>query len=1093
MPGFKKGPVPNPSFENTDVNHFSQPTEFANDVYVYGKLYADIDASDIFADESVEFLDLTVKRNFFVSGLSTFVGPSDMDFLSVFHRLNVGAAGTVFVAISSQKDADDGQIAGRVGIGTTQPDGLFQVGNECFIVKEDPCLVGIANSDPSQLLHINSGGNSVVVSSAGTFGVGTDDPGSFGAIDNSTHGYLRADFDGSIRIARNIYDSAGSPGGNGFFLQRDAVGVRWVSFEPSFTEGVFVQDEGQYIPTTGVAQSFTVFNFKQINSNGTGVDSLVPIPNPTNPTQIVDIQTKDFWGFVGNDVFRMSKVGIQNNNPSATLDVDGTLKVSGDVDFDGALDVDGNTTLNAGLDVDGLTTLRDNVSITADNKTFKVKTAAGVDKFVVDTDNGNTDIQGTLDVGGDTKIDGTTESTSKDSGALIVDGGVGIEKRLNVGGQTIINDATTSTDKDTGALIVDGGVGIEENINIGGSGVIAGRLDVDDASQSTSTTTGAAVIDGGVGVAKNLNVGQDTKLFGTLELESRIIDFFNNNGVGACKTDYRLSSFDVSGVGAGVSWRPSGVQTKRTLWVTKNGCDTNSGLLEGDAKFTIGAAAAIAQVGDTIRVRSGTYIEDNPIGLRDDVAINGEDLRLVLLIPKNKNKDFFHVRRGCLIENLSFTGQDFANDDHSNCGAVAFPPTAADVAAGFAFQAVTGFTNLGPADEGASGRWRSPYVRNCTNFMRKSIGMKINGDHANADFSGDNNLGQDLKSMVCDSFTQYNEAGIGVSLSNNAYAQLVSIFTIACDIGIAATSGGQCDLTNSNSSFGNFGLVADGYGDIEFFGTINTATIGGSDTIVSVGTTDILQRTRTPFDGQGVYFHLDMNDYADSLSTDVITTPLELVRSLNVTNGGNNGDYNPGAPPIVTLSETPQGPEAILPEFSANVSTAGTITSIDVINSGRNFLPNQTLTVNISGGGAGSATVDMDPILFTVSESSVASSGTGISTVTFNEFIPYPIFSNTKVEFVRLSRIITSSHSFEYIGSGTDINKANPFQAGKPVPENEVVAINGGQVPFTSTDQKGNFRIGDGLTIDQTTSTIRGRDFNRAIQAQLTPLILALN
>ena len=58
--------------------------------------------------------------------------------------------------------------------------------------------------------------------------------------------------------------------------------------------------------------------------------------------------------------------------------------------------------------------------------------------------------------------------------------------------------------------------------------------------------------------------------------------------------------------------------------------------------------------------------------------------------------------------------------------------------------------------------------------------------------------------------------------------------------------------------------------------------------------------------------------------------------------------------------------------------------------------------------------------------------------------------------------------------------------------ENEVIAKNGGQVPFTSTDQKGNFRIGDGLTIDQTTSTIRGRDFNRAIQAQLTPLILAL-
>ena len=49
-------------------------------------------------------------------------------------------------------------------------------------------------------------------------------------------------------------------------------------------------------------------------------------------------------------------------------------------------------------------------------------------------------------------------------------------------------------------------------------------------------------------------------------------------------------------------------------------------------------------------------------------------------------------------------------------------------------------------------------------------------------------------------------------LTNNAYAQLVSIFTINCDIAIYADTGAQCDLTNSNSSFGNFGLVAVGLG-----------------------------------------------------------------------------------------------------------------------------------------------------------------------------------------------------------------------------------------------------------------------------------------
>ena len=1135
MPGFKQGQVTNPDY-NSDANQFGEKTEFLDDVYVYGTLYADIDASDI-DFTNVEFKDVNINRNLIVSGLSTFIGTSfhfdiETDYLTVFQRHNVGAAGTVFVAISSTSDLD-GQVGGRVGIGTTQPDNRLQVGTgDTSFNVTDLGLVGIGTTQPVDKFQVGQGDNSAVITGLGTVGIGTTTVGGDWTVGNlqyngSTQGDLKLDVDGSVHIARNIYDSAGSPGANGFFLNRDEVGIRWVSFEPSFTEGVFVQDEGQYIPLTGIAQSFTVFNFKQINSFGTGTDNLIPIPNPTNPTQIADIQTQDFWGFLNNDIYRMSKVGINVNSPSAQLDIDGTVHATGNVDFDADLNVDGNakidqtldvdgvTTLNSSLDVDGDTTLNATLDVDGNTRLGAFLNVDGAASFNDTTDatapllasvhfHGGVGIQKKLIVGGQTEILDATDSTDKDTGALVVDGGVGIEKNLNVGlsavikGRLDVDDNTPSTNTASGAAVIDGGVGIALQLNVGQNTVIGGRLDVDSQVQSTSTTTGAAVIDGGVGIAKNLNVGEDAKITGDLELDKRIIDFFGNNGVGICKTDYRLSSFDTSGVGMGVSWRPSGVQTKRTIWVTKNGCDTNSGLLEGDAKYTIGAAAAIAQQGDTIRVRSGTYIENNPVGLRDDVAINGEDLRLVLLIPENKNRDFFHVRRGCLIENLSFTGANIS-DDHSNCGAVAFPPTAADVAAGFAFQAATGFTDLGPANEGSAGRWRSPYVRNCTNFMSKSIGMKINGDHANAAFTGTNDLGQDLKSMVCDSFTQYNEAGIGVSLSNNAYAQLVSIFTICSDIGIAATSGGQCDLTNSNSSFGRLGLMADGFGDIEFDGVTSTSTIGGSDRIISTNTQDQSNNNRTPFDGQGAYFHLNMNDYADSPSTATVTKPLELVRGLRVINGGNDGDYNAAAPPIISLVDssgipaTPQGPESILPEFSPNVSAAGTITSVDVINSGRNFLPGQDLVVAISGEGNAQLEVDMDPILFTVSEATETSAVVGLSTVVFNEFIPYPIASGVVVEFVRLSRIITSSHSFEYIGAGTDINTANPFQAGAPIPENEVVAINGGQVPFTSTDQKGNFRIGDGLTIDQTTSTIRGRDFNRAIQAQLTPLILALN
>ena len=70
----------------------------------------------------------------------------------------------------------------------------------------------------------------------------------------------------------------------------------------------------------------------------------------------------------------------------------------------------------------------------------------------------------------------------------------------------------------------------------------------------------------------------------------------------------------------------------------------------------------------------------------------------------------------------------------------------------------------------------------------------------------------DTKAMNVDSYTQYNQGGIGVSISNNGYAQLVSIFTICNDQSIVCVNGGQCDLINSNSSFGRLGLVADGVG-----------------------------------------------------------------------------------------------------------------------------------------------------------------------------------------------------------------------------------------------------------------------------------------
>ena len=923
------------------------------DVYIYGDLFYDFTRGGI---GTIAANDLNLSGDLYVGGDSLFVGVAT--FLSDvdFDNLQVGIA-----TITERLD---------VGVGGT-------------------VLVGVASGPGS-----------------GNVGIGSTIP------------EQKLDVAGSVKIDADIYDSANSSGQNGYYLNQDVSGVRWISASPVDQLGIFVQDQGTYIPKTGTAQTFTTLNFLDNNSLGIGTTSIIPIPNPSNPTMIADIESYDLWGYNDtNNIYRMTKVGINNDAPSAQLDISGTVHATGAVDFDSTLNVDGNTTLKGTLTVDSTSILKSTLNVQA-----------------------ATDLDSTLNVDGTSRLRGNVTADSQ----------------LNVQGATDL-DAT---------LNVDGDSTLQQNLKVGAATTLSGTLEVGGASQFD----------------------------GSVELNQTLIDINDFAGVGVCKTDYRLSA-----VGAGVSWRPSGVQTKNAVWVSMNGCDTNSGLLEGDAKATIGAAATVAQEGDTIIVRSGMYIENNPIGLRTDVSVSGEDLRLVTVVPQNRNKDVFHVRRGCLVQNLNFSGtQDDGKGgtthSHVGCGAVAFPPTTSSEFA------ATGYVASGPANEGVTGRYKSPYVRNCTNFMTGSIGMKIDGNNVNASFTGINSIGQDIKSMVCDSFTQYNENGIGVSITNNAYAQLVSIFTIGCDIAISCDTGGQCDLTNSNSSFGNYGLKAVGVGSTEFVGRVNSAGVAGTDSYAVFGVRDTLNNIRKPFDGQAVYFEVDLDDYNDTTATGITTAPFQLVRSVKIVNGGNEGDYNAGAPPNV-IASTPQGPEGILAEFSANVSAAGTITSVDIIASGRNFLPTgsgtneQNITLSVSGGGNAVLEAVMDPIYYTVSEATEpVASGTlaGLTTVTFNEFVPYAVSVGSTAEFKRISRIITSSHSFEYIGAGTDLNTANPFQGGEPIPENEIVAIDGGQVPFTSTDQKGNFRIGEGLVIDQTTSTIRGRDFNRAIQAQLTPLILAL-
>ena len=122
----------------------------------------------------------------------------------------------------------------------------------------------------------------------------------------------------------------------------------------------------------------------------------------------------------------------------------------------------------------------------------------------------------------------------------------------------------------------------------------------------------------------------------------------------------------------------------------------------------------------------------------------------------------------------------------------------------------------GPADSRTWITTRSPYVQNVTTFGTGAIGQKVDGNLHN----GGN------KSIVSNDFTQVISDGIGAWMLNGGRGELVSVFSYYAHIGMFATNGGIIRATNGNSSYGDFGAVADGIDSTETvrYGKVNTRT-----------------------------------------------------------------------------------------------------------------------------------------------------------------------------------------------------------------------------------------------------------------------------
>lgn len=638
-------------------------------------------------------------------------------------------------------------------------------------------------------------------------------------------------------------------------------------------------------------------------------------------------------------------------------------------------------------------------------------------------------------------------STSLGGGSSSVGAG-GTWATTSAGIHTTKNVGVATTARSDYALYVGGDQYVDGNITIGGTityedvknvdslGIVTARTGVDVLAGGinvvgvSTISTGVGTVHVGVGTTALL-VDGDARVTGILTVgrASVTIDGDNNEiKVGLVTiTNSQVILGDNVTINAGATGINS---APNVLYVAKDGNDNNNGTSIDNAKLTIASAVSIAQSGTTIKVLSGNYVESNPIELPAFTAVVGDDLRTVKVLPSTTDSDIFHVNKGCKLANMTFSGHV------APAAAVAFPSA--------------GATNVG------GGKWKGPYIQNCTSDTTTGTGIYIDGDKA-----------EKTKSMNVDAFTQYNQGGVGVAVTNEGYAQLVSVFTICCDKAITVHKGGQADLANSNCSFGTQGLVADGVSPEQFTGIVTASAAASQDNVtINVGAV-----TTRPYDGQVVYFD-------------------ELYKSIETITVGSGGTGYTQAP-TVTI-DAPTGPSGETASAFATIEN-GSVTEISIISSGSQYTTTPSITISgpQSGINTATATANMADTYYTINSATPIVSG--ITTLTLAENLINTVGVGSTAYFFQQSKIVASSHTFEYIGSGNTITLATPKRGGVTVQANEVVSQNGGRVIYTSTDQAGNFRIGDDLQINQATGTISGRAFSKSLFSEITPFILALS
>jgi hypothetical protein len=524
----------------------------------------------------------------------------------------------------------------------------------------------------------------------------------------------------------------------------------------------------------------------------------------------------------------------------------------------------------------------------------------------------------------------------------------------------------------------------------------------------------------------------------------------------------------------------------RTFYVSLSGSDSNSGVNLSYSLATIGAAitkmAALAPLSCVTIVHPGEYTVQPDTVMPANCALYGYDLRVTKLsLPSGQEQNnMFQLSSGCKIRGFTFSGLQHEG-----------PTTYASIGAGIAAVADFDYFKVGtvlykkvgvganvvnydyPPKKGFACVFkpneiiiRSPYIADCSNlhnFTQAQLSLPIDRENGNPLMPrGGGNLRADgsvlspsspLRSVVVDSFTAINPNGYGYLVTRNALVQLVSVFTNWSRYALWAHDGGQITVSNSNITFGDYGLVSSGARNVVRIANPTgqpRAVYSSAADLIAANTATIIDNMYSQLEAEYVEVQNFTPEQEAFTRRDAATFLQEIIGDLRSAQDRGAQTFVKG---FFDWNAQYFFDDSLLPIFS------------------RSF----TLLVNEIED-LGGAVLPAMPMI----NSLLALINTNFLSPQSQPFV---------------SVIESNGHQFSYSGTGVNYN-ALPFsQRGTgeaPDPSTTIAQVNGGRVYATFTTERGDSYLGSDLRVDFQRNTIEGQAFSRGVQNITLPLIIAL-